>query len=258
MSLLHIAKAVVSLLMGQSRLVRLRADRTIVFIGDTHGDIDATEKVLARYPIPDCTLVFLGDAVDRGPDSAGNLRLILQAKLDHPTSIHLLMGNHEAWAIAPFTPADFWNGLDTRESETIAKALTHLPLAAHHPAGVLGLHGALPNLPSLDALDSIEIGSTAWRAITWGDWLENRADRALQPTSRPGFERADFDARAARFDLQVLVRSHQPSAPTYLYEDHCLTIFSSSAYGDGRRTVAILPPDRRVSSALDLEIQEIA
>ena len=258
MTLLHVAMSIVPLLTDQGRLVRLTADQTIVFIGDTHGDIDATEKVLARYPVPDCTLVFLGDVVDRGPDSAGNLRLILQAKLDYPASIHLLMGNHEAWDIAPFSPADFWNGLDSRESGIVAKALSHLPLAVHHPAGVLGLHGALPDLPSLDALDATEMGSTAWRAITWGDWLESRTDRASQPTSRPGFEREDFDARAARLGVQVLVRSHQPSASMYLYGDRCLTIFSSSAYGGGERRVAILHPGERVRSALDLEIQEIA
>ena len=107
----------------------------MVFVGDTHGDIDATRRIFTRYPVPGHTLVFLGDTVDRGPDSGGNLELILQAKLDHPTSIYLLMGNHEAWKVRPFAPADFWERLDSQEERVIANALLNLPLQQHIGTG---------------------------------------------------------------------------------------------------------------------------
>jgi hypothetical protein len=61
----------------------------------------------------------------------------------------------------------------------------------------------------------------------------------------------------AQLGARVLVRSHQPFAPTYLFDDRCLTLFTSSAYGDGRRRVAVLHPERDVRTARDLDLIEI-
>jgi len=240
------------------RLVRLPSDRPVVFVGDTHGDREATERVLARFAVPEHAIVFLGDVVDRGPDSSGNLRLVLSETIAHPDAVHLLMGNHEAWHVAPFSPADFWESLSERDLARLSDALSALPLAAWHPAGVLAVHGALPDVPSLEAIDSVELGSQAWRAITWGDWAESRGGGL--PTAgwgRPSFGRAAFDRRMDRLEARILVRSHQPFAPTFLFDDRCLTLFTSSAYGDGARRVAILRAGRRVDTARDLDLIEI-
>ncbi len=258
MSLVDLASSVAQHLAGQGRLVRLPNDRTIVFVGDTHGDTDATERVLERHLRPDRTVVFLGDVVDRGPDSIGNLRRILEAKLDRPRSVHLLMGNHEAWKAAPFSPADFWAELDSASLSIVGDALSRLPYAAWHPSGVLGLHGALPDETDLGTFDSIELGSDRWRAIAWGDWSEGAATGGLSESlGRPVFGRAAFETRSARLGIRVLVRSHQPSAPTYLFDDRCLTIFTSSAYGVGPRSIALLHPGRAIRNARDLEIRMI-
>ncbi|MEJ8562007.1 metallophosphoesterase [Yoonia sp. GPGPB17] len=40
-------------------------------------------------------LVFLGDYVDRGPDSAGTLRRLFEMSAEHPGRVVCLMGNHE-------------------------------------------------------------------------------------------------------------------------------------------------------------------
>ena len=258
MGLIETATEIAPLLDEQGRRIRLSPDRTAVFVGDTHGDLGATERVFERYLSPRRTIVFLGDTVDRGPQSAANLERILREKLDHPESVYLLMGNHEAWGVATFSPADFWESLSADDARTLASVLTRLPFAAEHPAGVLGLHGALPDLPTADALASIEPGSEAWRATTWGDWVDGGGGGgSSEAFGRPAFGRTTFETRADRLGVRVLVRSHQPFAPTYLYDNRCLTIFTSSAYGDGPRRVALLPPDVRVRSARDLEIETI-
>ncbi|HAZ27318.1 TPA: serine/threonine protein phosphatase, partial [Candidatus Acetothermia bacterium] len=64
------------LLTREGRLVSLHDERTTVFVGDIHGDRDATERVLDRFPPGEHVLVFLGDYVDRGDDSVGNLTLL--------------------------------------------------------------------------------------------------------------------------------------------------------------------------------------
>ncbi|MEL6960637.1 MAG: metallophosphoesterase [Pseudomonadota bacterium] len=62
-------------------------DEQISVIGDVHGRLDLLEKALAIAP---GQIVLVGDYVDRGEDSAGVLRLLL----DRPDLI-CLMGNHE-------------------------------------------------------------------------------------------------------------------------------------------------------------------
>lgn len=70
-------------------------------IGDVHGRRDLLERLLAMIEEDETTrggarttLVFLGDLIDRGPDSAGVLDLLslLAAERD---DVHFLMGNHE-------------------------------------------------------------------------------------------------------------------------------------------------------------------
>jgi len=75
------------------------AHRTIA-IGDIHGDIGHLRLLLAKLPVldRDDTLVFLGDYVDRGPDSAGVVRIVRELESTAECKVVCLMGNHEdAW-----------------------------------------------------------------------------------------------------------------------------------------------------------------
>ncbi len=70
-------------------------------IGDIHGDLRALRILLSRLPSldPQDTLVFLGDYIDRGPDSAGVVDFLRFGlpKLT-PAKLVFLRGNHEeAW-----------------------------------------------------------------------------------------------------------------------------------------------------------------
>ena len=83
--------------------------RTIA-IGDVHGHAIALESlVLAIEPQPDDTLVFLGDYVDRGPDSRGVLNQLIE--LGERFKVVNLMGNHEESMLAARTREsnlEFW------------------------------------------------------------------------------------------------------------------------------------------------------
>lgn len=70
----------------------------LLVIGDVHGQVDQLEKALnaAEALIKQgrvSRVVFLGDLIDRGPDSLGCLRLIADFRSRHETV--LLLGNHE-------------------------------------------------------------------------------------------------------------------------------------------------------------------
>jgi serine/threonine protein phosphatase 1 len=70
-------------------------------IGDVHGRLDLLNRLLGAISkdsagfCGDRILIFLGDYVDRGPDSRGVLDLLLQIK-PRDTDLHFLKGNHES------------------------------------------------------------------------------------------------------------------------------------------------------------------
>jgi serine/threonine protein phosphatase 1 len=75
--------------------------RTIA-IGDIHGCHKAFEALLAAIaPQPDDRLIFLGDFVDRGPDSWGVIERILQ--LQNECAVVSLLGNHEEMLLEAIT-----------------------------------------------------------------------------------------------------------------------------------------------------------
>ena len=69
-----------------------------IAIGDIHGNLAALEDLLGIV-LPELQhgdqLVFLGDYVDRGPDSRGCLERIVRLKKESLFPIVGLIGNHE-------------------------------------------------------------------------------------------------------------------------------------------------------------------
>ena len=79
------------------------AGRLVYAVGDVHGRLDVlgpllrdiAEDALAERPDHRPLLVFLGDYVDRGPDSRGVIDLILQMQAWQKFEVRALKGNHE-------------------------------------------------------------------------------------------------------------------------------------------------------------------
>ncbi|MHC1579000.1 MAG: metallophosphoesterase family protein [Dehalococcoidia bacterium] len=243
---------------SETKLIRLESGR-VIFVGDTHGDLEATEKIVHRYLKSENKLVFLGDYVDRGPASLDNINFLLKQKLEHPHSLYLLMGNHEGYAILTFYPSDFWEGLDAQLRGRYSEILSSLPLAVSTSNGIIALHGALPDVSGLEDINGIKPGSNEWHQITWGDWQErDGASLGIDPyTGRPQFGQGWFEEIMSRLDKNVLIRSHQPDAPPIMYGRRCLTIFTSSAYRHyvSKRTVALVDLKKAVKSVDDMEIE---
>lgn len=70
-------------------------------VGDIHGRLDLLDELLARIEADnaardtaDTTLIFLGDLIDRGPDSAQVVQRLLDLSR-HASGIRFLLGNHE-------------------------------------------------------------------------------------------------------------------------------------------------------------------
>jgi serine/threonine protein phosphatase 1 len=73
-------------------------EHRIFAVGDIHGcrtKLDRLMEVIDWRPERREELVFLGDYIDRGPDSFGVVETVMELKARYRDRVTLLMGNHE-------------------------------------------------------------------------------------------------------------------------------------------------------------------
>ncbi len=135
---------------------RPRPDVPLYAVGDIHGRLDLLEEMLHRIAghivesgAGDARVVFLGDYVDRGPESADVLARLGDLALGEPDHVTCLRGNHEQMML------DFLDNpgrgplwLSNGGRETLA-SFGLAPLPANAPEAVLArmseeLRNAMP------------------------------------------------------------------------------------------------------------------
>jgi serine/threonine protein phosphatase 1 len=157
---------------------RLPSGLRVYAIGDVHGCLEQLVALHGQIaqdwvlrPVARCVVLYLGDYVDRGPDSAGVIALLTDGPGPVPEAETIaLIGNHEAMMLAaiaagPGTVAEdtwLWNGGDA----TLASYGTRtgpLQLPPAHMAWLQGLriswqagdyffvHGGIDPRRALDA-----------------------------------------------------------------------------------------------------------
>lgn len=129
---------------GSIRFLKKKAPRPqvpdsvrIYAVGDIHGRLDLLDRLLsdidadlARRPVVQPIVVFLGDYVDRGPDSAGVLERLIAC--DTAFKLVCLKGNHEAFLLqflddsALLTDWVRFGGLNTILSYGLSPSLSEL------------------------------------------------------------------------------------------------------------------------------------
>jgi predicted phosphodiesterase len=240
----------------EPRLIRLPSKGKVVFVGDTHGDLEAGEKVIQRYLKKPNHIVFLGDYVDRGNYSEENIQYLMRCKLEHPEEVFLLAGNHEGFMVKEFSPANFWESLVIEEKEEYGRLFSKFPIAAATQNGILALHGALPDLKTLEDMNRVELGDEHWDRVAWGDFVESGTDYAGDQWGRPQFGREYFNRLMERYQKNILVRSHQPGAPLIMFNKRCITIFTSNVYLP-IRTIAIADLEKDIRTSDDVVLESV-
>lgn len=238
--------------LGRDKVVTPRIEGQIFFVGDTHGDYSTTRFLIDKFLNPPDVMVFLGDYVDRGPDSKRNIDFLLSTKIEYPENIFLLQGNHEGFKYQSFRPADFWDSLNSKSKREYQETLALLPWV-FSSGSVIALHGGLPNMENMDAIRKIRPGSEEWRKITWGDFVSRPGFSSGTGFGRPQLAQDYFELVMDKLNKKILIRSHQPNAPLFMYDNRCITVFTSSAYGTKKRIVKV-PGD--VENIEDVEIIE--
>lgn len=243
---------------------------SLVFVGDTHGDLEASEKVWDHFKdkVEDkqTYLVFLGDYVDRGSQSKENIDFLLDKKENHPKGVVLLLGNHDAYHLRNLRPADFWQSLSEEEYDYY-KDLMNLPWFVSSK-GLVASHGCLPFISDLERLkdpsDDIfeeenELDIPIWLSVTWGDINRSISGAQMDPlTGRPQFGKELVLKYMQKHDWNVLVRAHQPRAQGWSFANNVLTLFTSQVYVDmaraNERNIALIDLENGVNDSGDVEV----
>jgi serine/threonine protein phosphatase 1 len=117
-------------------------------IGDVHGCLHKLAPLMAHCAAHAADeafrLVFLGDYIDRGPDSAGVIAHLITLKQAMPERVVCLRGNHEALLLDALTSGDLTLWLLNGGERTLAAYGVMDP--AELPAEHLDFIGALPFL----------------------------------------------------------------------------------------------------------------
>lgn len=159
---------------------------SIYAIGDIQGCAERLDALLAliHAASPDAQLIFLGDLVNRGPDSLATLRKIRGLG----TRARVVLGNHDLHLLAVSLgirkphPADtVMEILEAHDRDELLNWLRHQSLALYEQGHLLVHAGVLPQWSTTQVLAVAQEVETRLRSENWGDFL--REMYGNEPTS---------------------------------------------------------------------------
>jgi len=252
---------VIPILEKEKALVEL--DDAIAFIGDTHGDFETTKAVVKRFFDTDI-LIFLGDYIDREPVKWGsiyNVTYLLFLKYCYPEKIVLLKGNHECNYVIPCVPYEFEREIiqrfgSPRLHKKYVEVFSSMPLMVL-AKNVFAAHGGILKGADLERLRKIgKNDSVAIESLVWSDPIISLPFRGV---GNP-FNEAELTKFLDAIDARVFIRGHDyNSLGISIYEDRCLTIFSSRRYKEmGNGGILVARTEKEISSASDLILENFS
>jgi serine/threonine protein phosphatase 1 len=232
-----------------TRRPRLPDGRRIYAVGDIHGCADLLSNIFDRIdddlksrPAPEVVQVFLGDYIDRGPDSRQVIDLLIARQREN--NVVFLKGNHEDCAIRflhdPTALSQWKNigGLNTVASYGIT-AERYVDPQLHHEIAV-DLQVSMP-ASHLNFLHGLTLSFTcgdfffAHAGVRPGIPLQEQSPRDLL------WIRDDFLLYEEDFG-KVVVHGHTPSDEPVIRPNRIN--IDTGAYATGRLTCLVLEGDQ--------------
>ena len=149
----------------------------IYAVGDIQGCAPSLKALVKKLPAQS-KMIFLGDLVNRGPDSLGTLRYL--KKLQEEKRIECILGNHDLHLLAVDAGIRKTKGLDTvqpildaPDRAELIHWLRHRPMALSN-GKVLTVHAGV--LPQWDLQQTIECAQEVEKALrnkSYKDFLAN-------------------------------------------------------------------------------------
>jgi serine/threonine-protein phosphatase PP1 catalytic subunit len=249
-----------TLILSQPSLLRLGAP--VVIVGDLHGNYIDLIRIFEKYGFPNvASYLFLGDLVDRGPDSLDIIVLLLAFKLLYPETLFIIRGDHEAVGMS--LNYGFKDECDLKHLplDAFVPVFEALPMAAIVGQKIFCVHGGLS--PLLLSLEQIEEFKRPNEVPSYGpmhDLLWTDANPNISWfSSSPRGPTYTFGNQATikflkTFGFQMIVRGHEVAKEGYAqpfgHEVPFVTVFSSSGY-EVLNKGSVMVVDHSLKCALD-------
>lgn len=238
-ALINAAKVEIS-----SQPVFLELVPPVIVCGDIHGQFTDLLRIFAKCGDPsNSNYLFLGDYVDRGPQSVNTICLLLLYKIKYPQNFFLLRGNHESSTIN--RQYGFYEeckkNYDIKVWEWFNELFDWFPISAIIDSRILCTHGGIsPSLKSVTQLKRIKRPCQVPESglicdLLWSD-PDNNCD-SFNDNDRGtsyvyGFR--SVEEFLEKSELELMVRAHQaifngydfPFAP----HKNVVTVFSAPNY----------------------------
>ncbi|KAL0230227.1 hypothetical protein PCE1_003789 [Barthelona sp. PCE] len=254
--ILSLIKKATEVLKEQPVCLELRPPLKIC--GDIHGQFLDLLRLFQHggFP-PDANYLFLGDYVDRGPQSVETLCLLLAYKVLYKSNFFLLRGNHESRSISRVY--GFYDELKRRFVnghklwEEFCSLFEWLPISAIVADRILCIHGGIsPHLHTLDDLRAIRRPTELPEEGLLCDLLWSDPDSIVSgygPNDRGvsvTFSEDEVKKLLKNNDLDLLVRAHQvvDNGFEFFADRSLVTVFSAPNYcGEHNNFGALLSCD---------------
>ncbi|CAI5437464.1 unnamed protein product [Caenorhabditis angaria] len=226
------------------------------------------EEIAKSIGMSTCRYMFLGDFVDRGPNSVECICLVFSLKCIFPDQYKLLRGNHETKEtnfvygfreelvdkIGQKDGIEVWNRFN--------EAFAWMPLAGLVGTKILCMHGGIsPHLKSLDDIRNIKrplskpLDNTLAFDLMWSDPLidfsigkmkENTCESSLFIPNAHRSCSVSFSEKAVqecckKLNINLIVRAHQVFDVGFRFfaDKKLITIFSAPRY-QGNNMASVL------------------
>jgi len=243
-----------ALFSAESNLLHLNEPITI--IGDIHGQFYDLLKILEQAGSPKSTkLLFLGDYVDRGTFSTETILLLYSLKINYPSSIYMLRGNHESRQLTSFFNfrLEILEKYDLEVYERIMESFDFLPISSIVNNKFLCVHGGIsPSIRVLKDIMSIDRkmevpNKGGFCDLLWSDPLDTEVGTSVEKYRHNTVRECSFFYSVAAANeflrenkLLCIVRAHEAQIDGYKMHKWngnsefpvVITVFSAPNYCD--------------------------
>ena len=222
-------------------------DKKTLIVADIHGDADALDFILEfseKNKIE--SYIFLGDYVDKGPDSIRVLNTLFELKRKHPKKTILLRGNHETKEVNKHY--EFRTALKKEPDlhEAANDVFEYMPIAVVLNKTVFCVHGGISGKKD-EMLSDISKEKPMYYL-----WNDPGNGTGLMPSLRGG-ELFRFGADVAekflkRNNLKCIIRGHSSleTGVRFWFDHTLISLYSTLPYSlpDLKAAVAIADGSR--------------
>lgn len=229
----------------------IRFNSPVVIVGDLHGNFYDLIQIFKKEGRPETKkYLFLGDYVDRGYNSFSTILLLLALKIQYPSQIFLIRGNHENDAISSKYGfrEEISSLFNVELYDKFLPVFDAMPLAALINQNIFCVHGGIsPKIQNLNDISEIQRpicpveGDPAFDLL-WTDPSNQVEEYGPSPRGSSFiFGKKPAQEFLERNHLKLILRAHEMVPNGFLYnfgEDFPLiTIFSASNYsGEGNNS----------------------